>query len=124
MRKTLTIAILATNILLRASPTVELKLRRTPRFQFAPGHAILSLGIEPDARNRQYCVIYDGGISGSRCRQLDGASAPRTQEELTLKDLPAGHYVAKAEIGRNDNSSVTSAKVEWDVLEPGSEPGL
>ena len=119
MRKTLTIAILATNILLHASAPVELKLRRTPRFQFAPGYVVLSLSIEPDARNRQYCIIYDGGISGSRCRQLAGASAPRTQEELTLRDLPAGHYVAIAEIGRNDNSSVTSAKVEWDVLEPG-----
>ena len=122
MCKTLTIIILTANILLHAAPAVELKLRRTPRFMFAPGYAVLSLSIEPDARNRQYCITYDGGISGSRCRQLAGASAPRTQEELMLRDLPAGHYVAVAEVGRNDTKTVTSSRVEWDVLEPGSDP--
>lgn len=121
MRRPLTIAILTLNILLHAAAAVELRMPRTPRFQFAPGYAILQARVEPDARNRVYCIIYDGGSAGSQCRQLEGASSPQTQPELTLKDLPAGHYSAQVKVERNDGSVISSAEVSWDVLEPGAE---
>jgi hypothetical protein len=121
MRKILTIAIVTLNILLHAASAASIRLVRTPHFQFAPGYAVLQPRVEPDARNRQYCVFYEGGASGSRCRDLAGASSPATQEELTLKDIPAGHYVAVVKVGRNDGTVIDSGTVAWDVLEPGQD---
>lgn len=98
-----------------AAPAVTLTAR--PYFQFAPGYIRLTLTIERDARNRAYCVIYEGSYSGQTCRQLDGAEAPRTQPLIELKDLPAGKYSAVAKIGRNDGSVISSGTVQWEILD-------
>ena len=115
MRKTLLIFILTATLVLHAAmPAVVLKA--SPTFQFAPGYVRLTLIIEPDARNRFYCVSYEGTYSGQTCRQLEGAEAARTRW-IDLKDLPAGEYVGQASVGRNDGSVVNSALVKWGVLE-------
>ena len=92
------------------------RLRVTPAFQFAPGFARLTLLIEPDKRNREYCLIYEGPVSGSTCRELAGDKAERTRW-VELKDLPAGEYVAQVKVGRNDGSVTQTPEVRWEVLE-------
>jgi hypothetical protein len=123
MRKFLTLAILTLNIVLHAAAPVTLRLARTPRFQFAPGYAILQASIEPDARNREYCITYEGGYSGQRCRELEGSSAPRTQEPLELRDLPGGEYVANVVVARDNGSVITSGTVQWTICAVGESCG-
>lgn len=123
MRKFLTVFILTINIILHAAAPVTIRLSRTPRWQFEPGYAVLQVSVEPDARNREYCIDYDGGNSGQRCRELDGASAPRTQEPLELRDLPGGEYEAKVSVARADGSVISSGTVKWTVCASGESCG-
>lgn len=114
MRKALIIFILTTNILLHAAADVALKAY--PAFQIANrGFVRLTLTIEPDARNRSYCLFYEGSNSGSQCRELDGRAA-RTRW-VELKDLPPGEYQAELVVTRNDGSVIRSVAVKWAVLD-------
>lgn len=121
MRKALTILILTVNIILHAASDVALRLV-TPTYQFEPAFARLIATVEPNPRNREYCLIYDGPNSGSQCRQMDGKTDSRTQPWLELKDLPEGHYVAQVRVQRNDGSVISSQVVEWDVVGPDYSP--
>lgn len=119
MRKALTIFVLTMNVLLHAA--TECALRISTRVQFAPGYQRLTAVVELDPRNRQYCIIYEGPNSGSRCRQLDGQTDPRTQPLFELKDLPAGAYQAQVKVWRNDGSVISSRVESWEVYGEGYE---
>ena len=101
--------------LLAAPPAVSLRIS-TP-FQFAPGYQRIAVVIEPHPANRTYCFIYDSdtGDAGSKCADLDGGS-PRTRW-IDLKRLPAGHYGAIARVERAGEGVISSAAVQWEVVE-------
>jgi hypothetical protein len=95
-------------------PPVQLMV--SPRVQLAPGTVKITLRIEPDARNRIFCVVYDSeGQSGQFCSDLQGADEVRTRELPLLKDLPGGDYVAQAIVGREDGTEVRSNIEHWII---------
>lgn len=124
MKKALAIAVLAANVVLHAASDVSLKVY--PIFQISDAGTVrLSLIIRPDARNRGYCMVYEGPNAGQTCRELDGEHAAM-QRVVELRDLPAGGYQAELKVERIDReghrSVIGSGLVSWRIVGMGEDP--
>lgn len=92
-------------------------------FTTAPATVRLLVRIEPDARNRFWCLEYVGGIASLSCYELEGERAAALYQR-TLKDLPGGRYVAEARVCRDAAcEDRVAARVEFEVRAHAREGG-
>lgn len=107
-------------IVLGANVAAPISLAVTPRVGFAPMEVRVRLTIEPDERNRQFCLSLDSNSPGApsypgSCLSLEGARAAKTRE-IWYHGLPPGDYVLSAAVALNDGSIRRTPPVTLQVL--------
>jgi len=96
-------------------------LRISPAISYAPATIRFTVIIEPNARNRQACLDYDGGEAGSSCWDIDGTT-PRTQW-FTRHIGSAGEYFAVVRVlqlsATGESRILSTGARPFQVLDPG-----
>jgi hypothetical protein len=78
---------------------LAIALRVTPAISFAPATLTIQVRVHPEPSDRQVQVIVEGDSFSRLSRwTINGADSPRLFS-YPLKDLPAGIYEVRAEIG-------------------------
>ena len=105
--------LLLTLFFIGASPR-PLTLTVSPRIGTAPQTVTVRLVVAPDARNQGICVGYDGPVSASSCRTINGADAP-SRMSFEFQRLQEGHYVAFGVVEQEGGAEMKVAQ-EFCVL--------
>lgn len=114
-RCALSAALLALALL---APAPDVSIAVEGRYGFEPATVRLRVRVEPDSRNRGLAYGVDSAdFVSSSWEDLPGERAPITRW-ATYRDLPAGEYIAYAEVVRPANGN-RKADTRFRILERG-----
>jgi hypothetical protein len=110
------IALAVSTIAPAAQDVVEIRLRG--RYFSEPATIRITVAVQPDAKNRSLVIVADGDrLFRSSQVPLDGENGQRIHT-VEFKNLPAGHYVVRAEV--HSNADIRGAAEELLVI---GDPG-
>lgn len=89
------------------------------KFGYAPATVKVRIQVEPNPDNRLVCLEYDGGSYSQSCWEVN-ATTPRTTWR-TLVRIPAGDYIAVAQVVLANGRSRVSNRLEFTVLASGPQ---
>lgn len=116
------VSLLAGGMFVLTPKPVEFKI--TPQFGYEPLPVRLVIKIEPDAKNREACILYAGSeTTHSSCKNLDGENQPKIEEVRMV--LPNGDYEVSIVLYRNDGKVIQSDISRVKVIpKQGASDGL
>ena len=95
---------------LKSPPPVSIAL--SPRLGLAPLTVKVTVHVEPHPRNRIVEWVIEGDTGYRSSRSYDIQSQPLPTYELSLPNVPPGHYMAVAFLTDDKAKTVQSAVVE------------